>query len=307
MSDLGINYKYEISDREVFITELNTLNQIKLLKCITFEENAFDKYKVLVESLDKCINGRKERCTYIDLFLLYIKTRIVSIGSNIDLKVLLNGNREAEYKLDINNVYYSFINLILKHKPNTFESKDLTIVCDIPNACDIFHIIEIINDVNDISAYVPLFVQKIIINNQDIEYDLKTFSLEERNILCASLSVHLYSKVVEYIQATQKKFKSIVLYKAYNNTDIHCDILGADLFKYIEFLYSSDLATVHEQVYTLTSIGNIDYKAVMGMCELERELYISFIRKQYQRTNNAGNQDKDPINVTDYYNSLNSQ
>ena len=254
-------------DDSIRFYELDNTHYISIQKYIQNDDNAGlqELLKHLIETLSLCSLPSMNK---VDMFCILAGIRIYSIGDDLNISTTLN-DIKARGTLSIDSMRNNIINHTRHLKASRVTiAPGIEIELTLPY--DLFH--------DSVSHFMYDCIRSITINNNT--HDVKSYTYSQKSDIIDYLPSQAYNIILKYINALSM---NCPVFSVTNKDTIPIDVNITDntMYDLIKLIYTDDLKSIYDTMYTLNE--HVDVRSYSKMTPGESNIFIAnYIREQEQ-------------------------
>lgn len=234
----------------LYVKELKVKHFKILLKCLIDDNNVDDIYYNLINIIEDLTPLQREdikRLSIIDVLLLIIQLRGISMGGSVQLELL--NKKNSIINLNIYRIIEILNEDITFNFTQTLDSVQITYT--LPTMEDFLYLKSTSSDFLGIKKYIKeINVDSVCIDVRDL--DDKTFLQFFQN-LPANYGSSVFKQVTQLI----KQLNSINLFKNFPGEDLTLNLTPSNFIFILQILFSNNLMPLYENMFALAKFANI--------------------------------------------------
>jgi hypothetical protein len=266
-----------IIKQSIRIRTINNSHYFDILKFITNndEEGLNDYFENLILDL---IVDKSIFCDLSNLekFLILLESRIHSIGDN-----LTTSSQTADATVNI--PLYSMRDKIIESIKNFKFKRNLTldtlkVNINLPKKL-------LLNDIDDIYRHL---IDEIVID--DTLYKVSDLSNQELDSILQNLPAEISSGILNFIQDLNDLSRKLNIFDGNEKLGIQkisMGFLDNTLFYFLKNIFSEELGSFYELMYSMIKKLNFDYNSFMNVTPNECKIFINFYNSDIKREDDA--------------------
>lgn len=271
---------------KLYLPTLDKIINVKSIKNFQF----FNLIKTIHSGSDLCIvecfdnlleyliddKSILKRINILEKFLILVESRIHSIGDN-----LTTASESGEATINI--PLYSMKDKIIESIKNFQFTKNLTstnliVVINLPKKL-------LLNDIDDIYRNI---IDEIYIDN--ILYKVENLSDEELDSILENLPANIAAGILNFIQELAELSRKLNIFEGNQKLGIQkipMGLLDNTLYYFLKNIFSEELGSFYELMYSMIKKLNFDYNSFMNATPNECKIFINYYNSDIKREDEA--------------------
>jgi hypothetical protein len=252
---------------------ITTHHQKELCKSLFEEDNYILINSIINEIITQCLHPSHciHKLTILDKLIILLRLRSISIGSSIDI-VIQKDSKKINFNYDFNNILENIFKVYKNIQPLIISKNNIKLACYIP------YIKWENNIITD--NLINYYIRNITVYNTDLDF-INLNTADQTSIL-DKLPADIIHSINSYVQDLYKKLSEVFLYKVLEDC-LPLTITGDTIFEYIKFIFKDNLHNIYYDIYNLNTHLNFDSNYIENLSPVEREMYITFFKKENQK------------------------
>ena len=256
----------------------NTFHQKEICK-VLYEEDDILFIETVNDILTECIHPKHNinRLTIVDKLLLLLKIRCIAAGTTMEFESETEDKKKYTINYNFYDIYVKLHNISVDIKPLKINSNNFEIQCYLPL---IGQEIAINNSIKNNISYEQLlyyFIDYIKINNHT--FNIRELDEHNQSQLINILPITIVKDIQIYIDNIITKFNEIIIYNLFDKK-ISFSLISNLYTDYCKFIIKDNLHSIYQEIYILNKHINISSEYIENLTPIEREIYISSLRKE---------------------------
>jgi hypothetical protein len=264
-------------DKIINVKSIKNFQFFNLIKTIHNDNNLCVE-ECLNNLLDYLIDEKSilKDINILEKFLILLESRIHSIGDSLTT---------ASQTVDatVNIPLYTMRDKIIQNIQNfkfkrNFSLKTLKVNINLPKKL-------LLNDIDDIYRHI---IDEIIID--EMSYKVSDLSNEELDLILQNLPAEISSDILNYIQDLTDLSRKLNLFEGNEKLGIQkisMGLLDNTLFYFLKNIFSEELGSFYELMYSMIKKLNFDYNSFMNVTPNECKIFINYYNSDIKREDEA--------------------
>lgn len=302
-------YQVELpfSKQTVNFKEISTADQLYISKSLLALPNSDQKNLIVIQRLHLLLQNNVQNfdstnLSIIEVFLLLLRIRAVSMGPVASLQVVSQSENKTTVEINfesvLKNLYLSLEGISEEEWLLEFTQNDITtnIKLGWPQWSDFKALVNIAQSVlephNVVRYILPFFILEMVVMRDKNRYEwlsAKTKNSLEFDKLPAYIQQAVQDRVLKMINHLAK----IDLFGMTHLKDLNFNLFDPNLLEIFKMLFLFDLKDIHREIFILSPTLGSDY--VLNLSDMERKLYLNFIPSTEEQSVPTPTQSLSPV------------